>query len=206
MIVKRGIYVSLIKPFADKMLAIVAFVVILPFFIVVALLLMWDVGNPFFTQERVGCGLRVFRIIKFRTMNSRRDARGNLLPDVERLTSLGRMVRKASLDEIPQLLNVIKGDMSLIGPRPLLVQYVPIYSTEQIRRHEVKPGISGWAQIHGRNAISWAEKFKYDVWYVDHVSLLVDLKILLITIVKVFKAEGISGRNVATAEFFNGRN
>jgi lipopolysaccharide/colanic/teichoic acid biosynthesis glycosyltransferase len=204
--VKGSLYTSFVKPIADVVMAFVVFAAILPLFALIALLLAGDVGNPFFTQQRVGKGLRVFRIIKFRTMTNKKDEKGNLLPDAQRLTAIGRIIRKTSLDEIPQLINVMKGDMSFIGPRPLVTEYVPIYSAEQVRRHEVKPGISGWAQINGRNAISWGEKFKHDIWYVEHISLLVDLKILLITIVKVLRAEGISGRGVATAEFFNGKN
>lgn len=150
--------------------------------------------------------MKPFRVIKFKTMNDARDAAGNLLPDDARLTGVGKFVRKTSLDEIPQLLNVIMGDMSLIGPRPLLMEYVPIYSDVQRRRHEVRPGITGWAQINGRNAISWREKFELDVWYVDHLSFILDVRIVLITLVKVFKAEGISGRGVATVERFTGNN
>lgn len=150
--------------------------------------------------------MKPFRVIKFKTMSDARDSSGNLLPDDARLTGVGKFVRKTSLDEIPQLLNVIRGDMSLIGPRPLLMEYVPIYSDVQRRRHEVRPGITGWAQVNGRNAISWREKFELDVWYVDHLDFLLDVKIVLITLVKVFKAEGISGRGVATAEKFTGNN
>lgn len=167
---------------------------------------MANQGSPFFTQIRPGKHGKLFRVIKFRTMNEERDAYGNLLPDDMRLTAIGRFVRKTSLDEIPQLLNVIKGDMSLIGPRPLLTEYLSLYSREQARRHEVRPGITGWAQINGRNTISWSEKFRYDVYYVDSLSFLLDVKIFFITILKVFKAEGISGRGVATAEKFDGKN
>jgi lipopolysaccharide/colanic/teichoic acid biosynthesis glycosyltransferase len=147
-----------------------------------------------------------FEVIKFRTMTNEKDREGKLLPDDQRLTPIGRVVRKTSLDELPQLLNVIKGEMSLIGPRPLLMEYLPLYSMEQARRHEVRPGITGWAQIKGRNTLSWKEKFEYDVWYVDHLSCWVDLKILFTTILKVVKTEGISGRGVVTAERFNGKN
>ena len=161
-------------------------------------------AGAFFFQERPGKNEKIFRVIKFKTMNDKRDESGSLLPDVERLTRVGRFVRSTSLDEIPQLLNVIKGDMSLIGPRPLLVQYLPLYNEEQKRRHEVRPGITGWAQVNGRNAISWQQKFEYDVWYVDHVSLSLDLKIMYKTIQKVFKRDGINSDTSATMEEFKG--
>ena len=199
-------YNSFIKPLFDFSVALILFTLLLPPFVLISALLAFDVGNPFFHQDRVGKKMVIFRIIKFKTMNDVRDNHGNVLPDDQRLTSIGKFIRKTSLDEIPQLINIIKGDMSFIGPRPLLVEYLPIYSKEQLRRHEVKPGISGWAQIKGRNTIRWTEKFQHDVWYVNHVSFWLDLKILLITIVKVFKAEGISGRGVATAEKFDGKN
>ena len=160
--------------------------------------------NLFFYQLRPGKGERIFKIIKFKTMNDRRDANGELLPDAERLTKIGAFVRKTSLDEIPQLLNVLKGDMSVIGPRPLLPQYLPLYNETQKRRHEVKPGITGWAQVNGRNAISWERKFELDVWYVDHLSFVLDLKILLLTVKKVFIREGISQEGQATMEAFRG--
>lgn len=160
----------------------------------------------FFLQERPGKDAKIFRVIKFKTMTDERDAEGNLLPDAERLTKVGRFVRSTSIDELPQLINVLKGDMALIGPRPLLPQYLPLYSKEQMRRHEVRPGISGWAQCHGRNAISWTEKFKLDVWYVDHLSLWTDLKVIFLTIKKVLVREGISEEGQATMEAFNGYN
>lgn len=163
-------------------------------------------AGAFFLQERPGKDEKIFKVIKFKTMTDECDANGNLLPDAQRLTRVGKFVRSTSIDELPQLINVFKGDMSLIGPRPLLVQYLPLYNDEQKRRHEVRPGISGWAQCHGRNAISWTEKFKLDVWYVDHVSLWVDLKIIFITIKKVFIREGISEEGHATMEPFNGSN
>ncbi len=159
-------------------------------------------GKPFFFQRRPGKNGKIFSIIKFKTMNDKKDAEGKLLPDGERLTKIGIFVRKTSLDEIPQLINVVKGDMSLIGPRPLLVQYLTIYNTHQKRRHEVKPGITGWAQVNGRNAISWKQKFDFDVWYVDHISFLLDLKIIFMTIKKVFIREGINQQGEATMEFF----
>ena len=163
-------------------------------------------AGALFFQERPGKDGKIFKVIKFKTMTDERDADGNLLPDEARLTKVGKLVRSTSIDELPQLINVLKGDMALIGPRPLLPQYLPLYSPEQARRHEVRPGISGWAQCHGRNAISWTEKFKLDVWYVDHVSLMTDLKVIWITIMKVLKRDGISQEGNATMEAFNGRN
>lgn len=163
-------------------------------------------AGTFFTQERPGKGGKIFRVIKFKTMTDERDAEGNLLPDEQRLTKVGRFVRSTSMDELPQLLNVLKGDMALIGPRPLLPQYLPLYSKEQARRHEVRPGITGWAQCHGRNAISWTKKFELDVWYVDHCSFRVDLEIIFLTIKKVLVREGISSETSATMEPFTGNN
>ena len=163
--------------------------------------------NPvIFTQERPGLHGKIFKVIKFKTMTDERDADGKLLPDAQRLTKVGRFVRSTSIDELPQLINVLKGDMALIGPRPLLPQYLPLYNMEQARRHEVRPGISGWAQCHGRNAISWTEKFKLDVWYVDHVSLWTDIKVIWITIMKVLKRADINEAGQATMEAFNGEN
>jgi lipopolysaccharide/colanic/teichoic acid biosynthesis glycosyltransferase len=161
-------------------------------------------GKPFFIQPRPGKNGKVFNIIKFKTMNDRKDEHGKLLPDADRLTPVGAFVRKTSLDEIPQLLNVIKGDMSLVGPRPLLTHYLHLYSDFQNLRHEVKPGITGWAQVNGRNAISWDKKFELDVWYVEHISFILDLKILFKTIRKVIKKEGINAADAATIEPFNG--
>lgn len=163
-------------------------------------------AGAFFTQERPGKGGKIFKVIKFKTMTDERDINGNLLPDAERLTKVGRFVRSTSIDELPQLINVLKGDMALIGPRPLLPQYLPLYSKEQARRHEVRPGITGWAQVNGRNAISWTKKFELDVWYVDHCSFLLDMKIVFLTIKKVFMREGISQEGQATMEYFNGKN
>lgn len=163
-------------------------------------------AGAFFTQDRPGKDAKIFKVIKFKTMTDERDAEGNLLPDEQRLTQVGKFVRSTSIDELPQLINVLKGDMALIGPRPLLPQYLPLYSPEQARRHEVRPGISGWAQCHGRNAISWTEKFKLDVWYVDHVSLVTDLKVIWITIMKVIKRADINEAGQATMEAFNGHN
>jgi lipopolysaccharide/colanic/teichoic acid biosynthesis glycosyltransferase len=163
-------------------------------------------AGAFFLQERPGKDGKIFKVIKFKTMTDERDAEGNLLPDADRLTKVGKFVRSTSIDELPQLINVLKGDMALIGPRPLLVQYLTLYSPEQARRHQVRPGITGWAQCHGRNAISWTEKFKLDVWYVDHLSFTTDMKVIYITIMKVLKRDGISAEGQATIEAFNGHN
>lgn len=163
-------------------------------------------AGAFFTQQRPGKNGKIFRIWKYKTMTDERDENGNLLPDEVRLTPIGKIVRSLSIDELPQLWNVLKGDMSFIGPRPLLVQYLPLYSKEQARRHEVRPGITGWAQCHGRNAISWTEKFQYDVWYVDHLSLWTDIQVILMSVRGVLKREGISQEGQATMEFFNGHN
>lgn len=163
-------------------------------------------AGAFFFQERPGKGGKIFKVVKFKTMTDERDANGNLLPDAERLTKIGKLVRSTSIDELPQLWNVLKGDMSLIGPRPLLVQYLPLYSPEQARRHEVRPGITGWAQCHGRNAISWQRKFELDVWYVDHISLITDCKVILTTVKKVLGREDINSATSVTMEPFNGNN
>ena len=163
-------------------------------------------AGAYFFQQRPGKDAKIFTVIKFKTMTDERDAEGNLLPDEQRLTRVGKFVRSTSIDELPQLINVLKGDMALIGPRPLLPKYLPLYSPEQMRRHEVRPGISGWAQCHGRNAISWAEKFKLDVWYVDHLSLWIDLKVIWLTIIRVLKRADINEDGQATMEAFNGHN
>lgn len=198
-------YKSIVKPFFDFFSALLGLIILSPIFILITLFLfVSNDGKPFFFQLRPGKNSKVFKIIKFKTMNDRKDINGNLLPDSERLTKTGKFVRKTSLDEIPQLLNVLKGDMSLIGPRPLLTQYVHLYSDFQNRRHEIKPGITGLAQVNGRNAISWDEKFNYDVWYVDNVSFILDVKILFKTIKKVLKSDGINAANVATIEPFEG--
>ncbi|MFZ1235843.1 MAG: sugar transferase [Prevotella sp.] len=197
-------YKLFFKRFLDISLSLIGLVIISPVFLLVWVWL--SIANKgagaFFTQLRPGKGGRIFKVIKFKTMTDERDQSGQLLPDEKRLTPVGRFVRSTSIDELPQLINVLKGDMSLIGPRPLLPQYLPLYSPEQARRHEVRPGITGWAQINGRNAISWEEKFKLDVWYVDNVSLLVDIRILFLTILKVFVREGISSDTSATMEEF----
>ncbi len=201
-------YKHFLKRFLDVWIAVIALVCSSPLLIVVTLWL--HVANKgagaFFLQERPGKDGRIFRILKYKTMTDECDSNGHLLPDEQRLTRVGRFVRSTSIDELPQLLNVLKGDMALIGPRPLLVQYLPLYSKEQARRHEVRPGISGWAQCHGRNAISWAEKFKLDVWYVEHVSLKTDLIVVWLTIQKVLKRADISEQGHATMEVFNGHN
>jgi lipopolysaccharide/colanic/teichoic acid biosynthesis glycosyltransferase len=198
-------YKKIIKRFLDFIIALIGLILILPLFVLVIVGLFFaNHGKPFFFQIRPGKNGRLFKIIKFKTMNDKKDSEGNLLSDEYRLTKIGAFVRKTSLDEIPQLLNVIKGDMSLIGPRPLLPEYLPLYNDFQNKRHEVKPGITGWAQVNGRNAISWQQKFEYDVWYVENVSFLLDLKILYQTIKKVFKREGITAENSVSAEAFKG--
>lgn len=198
-------YKSYIKRMLDFLLALLGFILLFPIFILVMIGLFFsNNGKPFFFQTRPGKNEKLFKIIKFKTMNDKKDTAGNLLPDAQRLTIIGKFVRKTSLDEIPQLLNVIKGDMSLVGPRPLLVQYLPLYNEEQKTRHKVRPGITGWAQVNGRNAISWQQKFEYDVWYVTNISFLLDVKIIFLTIKKVFISEGISQDGQATMEYFKG--
>lgn len=189
------------------MLSTVGLFFLLPFLLVIALIVKVNLGSPvFFIQERVGKDNRLFKMIKFRTMLDAYDEKGNLLSDSKRMTNLGRMLRATSIDELPELLNVLKGDMSLVGPRPLLKEYLPRYSTTQLRRHEIRPGITGWAQINGRNAISWAEKFNHDIWYIDNWSLWLDIKIILMTAKKVFIKEGINQDDNITMEYFNGKN
>jgi len=198
-------YRIILKRLFDFVLSLLGFLFILPIFLLVLIGLYFaNQGKPFFIQERPGKNGIVFKIIKFKTMNDKKDGNGNLLSDAERLTSIGKFVRKTSLDEIPQLINVIKGDMSLIGPRPLLTQYLSLYNDFQNRRHEVRPGITGWAQINGRNAIGWDKKFELDVWYVDNISFLLDMKIIFLTIKKVFISEGISQEGQMTMEAFTG--
>ena len=200
-------YKNYLKRLFDFIIALVGLICLSPIFIVVTIGLYFaNQGKPFFFQARPGLNERIFKIIKFKTMNDKKDANGNLLPDADRLTKIGSFVRKTSLDEIPQLINVLKGDMSLIGPRPLRTYYLPLYSIEQKRRHDVRPGITGWAQVNGRNAISWTKKFEYDVWYVDNISFVLDIKILFLTFKKVFKREGISKEGFVTTEAFNGHN
>lgn len=201
-------YSNFVKRGMDFILVFCVLAVIWPILLFITLWLHFanKSAGAFFTQERPGRGGKIFRVIKFKTMTDERDAQGRLLPDEKRLTKIGKFVRSTSIDELPQLINVLKGDMALIGPRPLLPQYLPLYSKEQARRHEVRPGITGWAQVNGRNAISWTRKFELDVWYVDHCSFLLDLKIVFMTIKKVFVREGISSGNSATMEPFTGNN
>ncbi len=199
-------YISVIKRFFDFTFSLTAFFLLSPLFIITSILLViYLKGNPYFIQKRPGYKGKIFNIIKFKTMYNLTDKEGTLLPDVERVFKLGLVIRKLSLDEIPQLLNVIKGDMSLVGPRPLLVKYLEIYDDFQMQRHLVKPGITGWAQVNGRNTISWSKKFELDVWYVNNVSFVLDLKILLLTVLKVFKREGISGEDTITMTEFKKR-
>lgn len=201
-------YKHVLKRFFDFWIAFIVLICVSPLLVVITMWLHFanKGAGAFFLQERPGKDGKIFKIIKYKTMTDERDAEGRLLPDEQRLTNVGRFVRSTSIDELPQLLNVLKGDMALIGPRPLLVEYLPLYSKEQARRHEVRPGISGWAQCHGRNAISWAEKFKLDVWYVDHVSLKIDMTVIRLTIQKVLKRADISEQGHATMEVFNGHN
>ncbi len=194
------------KRLIDIILSIVILVLVSPIMILAYVLLKMSNKSAFFVQKRPGKNTATFKIIKFKTMNDKRDKFGNLLPDEVRLTPIGKMVRNLSIDELPQLINVLKGDMSLIGPRPLLPEYLPYYSSVQARRHEVRPGITGWAQVNGRNAISWNEKFEYDVWYVDHLSFSLDFKILCLTVLKVLKSDGINQSGQATMEKFTGNN
>ena len=199
-------YPSIIKPFFDFLFALFGLIFLSPVFLLVAVFLYFaNDGKPFFFQLRPGKNGKIFKIVKFKTMNDKRDGTGALLPDAARLTKIGAFVRKTSLDELPQLLNVLKGDMSLIGPRPLLTHYLHLYSDFQNRRHEVKPGITGWAQVNGRNAISWDKKFEYDVWYVANISFILDVKILFKTVLKVIKSDGINAANAATIEPFEGK-
>jgi len=198
-------YKLIVKPLIDFLLSVIGLVILFPVLIVITVLLfIANNGKPFFFQSRPGKNGEIFRIVKFKTMNDKKDAEGKLLPDAQRLTAVGKFVRKTSIDELPQLINVVKGDMSLIGPRPLLTHYLHLYNDFQNRRHEVKPGITGWAQVNGRNAISWDKKFEYDVWYIDNMSLLLDIKIIFKTVLKVFKRDGINTDNAATTEPFSG--
>lgn len=198
-------YKNFWKPMIDFSAALVAVIIFSPVILFVTVALYFgNSGKPFFFQLRPGKHGRIFKIVKFKTMNDRKDAAGNLLPDAERITPLGAFVRKTSLDELPQLFNVLKGDMSLVGPRPLLPSYLPLYNDFQRRRNDVKPGITGWAQVNGRNAISWEKKFEYDVWYVDHLSFILDLKIILLTVKKVFISEGITQEGHVSSEEFKG--
>lgn len=199
-------YNNFIKRFLDFSISLLALLILSPLLIIFYLGLYFanKGAGVFFTQQRPGKKAKIFSIIKFKTMTDERDADGKLLPDAKRLTKVGRFVRSTSMDELPQLINVLKGDMSLVGPRPLLPKYLPLYNQRQARRHEVKPGITGWTQVNGRNSISWPEKFELDIYYVDHISFMLDLKILFLTIKKVFKREGINAANSATMEAFKG--
>ena len=201
-------YKHFFKRLIDFLIVLNVLLIIWPILLIIIIWLHFanKGAGVFFTQERPGKGGKIFKVIKFKTMTDERDADGNLLPDADRLTNVGRFVRSTSIDELPQLINVLKGDMALIGPRPLLVQYLPLYSKEQARRHDVRPGITGWAQVNGRNAISWTKKFELDVWYVDHCSFWLDVKIIFLTIKKVFVREGISQEGQAAMEFFTGNN
>ena len=194
-----------IKPLIDLIIAFLGLMLLSPVFLVVIILLfIANNGKPFFFQQRICKNEKKFKIIKFKTMNDKKDSNGDLLSDSERITKIGNFVRKTSLDELPQLINVLKGEMSLIGPRPLLPEYLPLYNEFQKRRHEVKPGITGWAQVNGRNSISWKKKFKLDIWYVNNISLVLDIKILILTILKVIKSEGVNQKNNSTVECFKG--
>lgn len=203
-----NMYKNLFKRLFDFIISLIAIICISPILLVVTIWLHFanKGAGAFFFQERPGKDAKIFKVIKFKTMTDERDADGNLLPDAQRLTKVGKLVRSTSIDELPQLINVLKGDMALIGPRPLLVKYLPLYSPEQARRHEVRPGISGWAQCHGRNAITWTEKFKLDVWYVDHCTLWTDIQVIFITIKNVLMRKDINSAAAATMPPFNGSN
>ena len=203
-----NLYSIHIKRIIDFLISLSALLFIWPILLIISIFLKFanKGAGVFFTQERPGLGGKIFRVYKFKTMNDAKDADGNLLPDAERLTKVGRFVRSTSIDELPQLFNVLKGDMALIGPRPLLPQYLKLYTPEQARRHNVRPGITGWAQVNGRNSISWTKKFEFDVWYVDNCSPMLDLKIIALTIKKVFVREGISHDGEATMSYFDGTN
>ena len=202
---KAGFYEIFIKRFFDFFLSLLALLVLSPVLLILTVLGAIKMkGNPFFTQERPGKGEKIFKLIKFRTMTCEKDAEGNLLPDEQRLTKYGKFLRSTSLDELPELLNILVGHMSIVGPRPLLVRYLPRYNAEQKRRHLVRPGLTGWAQVNGRNAISWEDKFKLDCWYVDHISIGLDIKTIFMTVKNVLKREGISGEGQATMSEFMG--
>jgi len=199
------LYRKFFKPILDFFLSVIGLVLVSPVILVVAILLAFaNKGSPFFFQLRPGQGGKIFRLLKFRTMNDRKDKDGKFFSDVNRLTPIGRIIRSASLDEIPQLINVIKGDMSLIGPRPLLVKYLPLYTKTQARRHEVRPGITGWTQVNGRNTLSWRQKFELDIWYVENISFSLDMKILWLTLIKVLKRADINANDTETMKAFTG--
>jgi len=195
----------MLKSIFDKILALILIILILPFLVVTVLLIVWKMGNPIlFRQKRPGLNGEIFGIYKFRTMTNKKDENGELLPDDQRLIGVGKFIRSASLDELPQIFNVLKGDMSFVGPRPLLIEYLPLYNERQKKRHDVKPGITGWAQVNGRNAISWEQKFEYDVWYMEHQSFWLDMKILWMTFLKVVKRSDISSDTAVTMKKFEG--
>ena len=198
-------YAKYIKRILDFVLSLGALLMLSPVLLVLMVLGAWKMkGNPFFTQQRPGKDEKIFKLIKFRSMTCEKDSRGNLLPDEQRLTRYGKLLRATSLDELPELINILKGDMSIVGPRPLLVKYLPLYNQEQKHRHDVRPGLTGWAQVNGRNTLSWEDKFRYDVWYVRNISFGLDVKILFMTVKKVFVREGISSETAVTMEEFKG--
>lgn len=199
-------YINFLKRFFDIILSFTALLLLSPLLLIFMVVLKFanKGAGVFFTQQRPGKDEKIFKLIKFKTMTDERDENGKLLPDARRLTKTGKIIRSLSIDELPQLINVLKGDMSLVGPRPLLVHYLPLYNTQQKRRHEVRPGITGWAQVQGRNAVDWDKRFELDVWYVDHVSLWLDIKILWLTVLKVFKRDGINATGAATMKPFKG--
>ncbi len=200
-------YKNYIKPIFDIFMAVILLIFFSPIMIIIAILIYFSMGRPIlFKQKRPGYKEKIFTLYKFRTMTNEKDKKGNLLPDEKRLTKIGKIIRNLSLDELPQLFNVLKGEMSFVGPRPLLIEYLPLYNERQRKRHDVKPGITGLAQVMGRNALTWKEKFEYDIYYVENISLWLDLKILFLTILKVLKREGISPENKVTMEKFNGNN
>jgi undecaprenyl phosphate N,N'-diacetylbacillosamine 1-phosphate transferase len=202
----KNYYTQLMKPIIDFIMAIIGLLIFAPFIVIITILLVLShQSNPFFIQPRTGKDKEVFHILKFKTMRDKRDPQGKLLPDAHRITSIGKWLRKTSLDEIPQLINVLKGDMSLVGPRPLLTDYAHLYNDVQNRRHEIKPGLTGWVQINGRNSISWDERFKMDVWYVEHIGFLLDIKILLKTIIKVLRRDDINTTDISSIEPFEGK-
>ncbi len=202
---KAGFYETYIKRGLDFALSLAALLILSPVLLILTALGAWKMkGNPFFTQQRPGRDEKIFKLIKFRSMTCEKDKDGNLLPDEQRLTKYGKLLRSTSLDELPELINILKGDMSIVGPRPLLVKYLPLYNEEQKHRHDVRPGLTGWAQVHGRNTVSWEEKFRLDVWYVENIGFAVDVKTVFMTVGKIFKREGISAEDSATMEAFTG--
>lgn len=202
---KAGFYETYIKRGLDFALSLAALLILSPVLLILTALGAWKMkGNPFFTQQRPGRDEKIFKLIKFRSMTCEKDKDGNLLPDEQRLTKYGKLLRSTSLDELPELINILKGDMSVVGPRPLLVKYLPLYNEEQKHRHDVRPGLTGWAQVHGRNTVSWEEKFRLDVWYVENIGFAVDVKTVFMTVGKIFKREGISAETAATMDEFAG--